>query len=66
LLVSLEFIGRLTNNNISIYRVNVDDDIESMQSKSIKFMSPLKSVLRKEWEENGTLRINRKDGIKTT
>jgi hypothetical protein len=66
LLVSIEFIGRLTNNNISIYRVNVDDDIESMQSKSIKFMSPLKSVLRKEWEENGTLRINRKDGIKTT
>lgn len=42
LLVSIEFIGRLTNKSSSKYRVNVDDVIESMQSKGIKFMSPLK------------------------
>uniref|UniRef100_A0ACD5XL00 Uncharacterized protein n=1 Tax=Avena sativa TaxID=4498 RepID=A0ACD5XL00_AVESA len=42
LLVSIEFIGRLSNKSSSRYRVNVDDVIESMQSKGIKFMSPLK------------------------
>jgi hypothetical protein len=42
LLVSIEFIGRLTNKSSSRYRVNVDDVIESMQSKGLKFMSPLK------------------------
>ena len=42
LLVSIEFIGRLTNKNSSRYKVNINDVIESMQSKGIKFMSPLK------------------------
>ena len=42
LLISIEFIGRLSNQSNSRYRVNVDDVIESMQSKGIKFMSPLK------------------------
>ena len=42
LLVSIEFIGRLTNKRSSRYKVNVNDVIESMQSKGIKFMSPLK------------------------
>lgn len=37
LLVSIEFIGRLTNKISSRYRVNVNDVIEG-----IKFMSPLK------------------------
>jgi len=42
LLVSIEFIGRLTNKSSSRYRVNVNDVIENLQSKGIKFMSPLK------------------------
>ena len=33
ILVSIEFIGRLTNKSSSKYRVNVSDVIESMQSK---------------------------------
>ena len=41
LLVSIEFIGRLTNKSSSRYRVNVNDVIKNMQSKGIKFMSPL-------------------------
>ena len=42
LLVSIEFIGRLTNRSNSRYRVNTNDVIDSMQSKGIKFMNPLK------------------------
>uniref|UniRef100_K3ZF30 Uncharacterized protein n=1 Tax=Setaria italica TaxID=4555 RepID=K3ZF30_SETIT len=42
LLVSIEFIGRLTNRSATKYKVNVNNVIESMQSKGIKFMSPLK------------------------
>ena len=42
MLVSIEFIGRLTNKNSSRYKVNINDVIESMQSKGIKFMRPLK------------------------
>jgi hypothetical protein len=42
LLVSIEFIGRLTNKSSSRYKVNVNDVIENMQSKGIKFMNPLK------------------------
>ena len=42
LLVSIEFIGRLTNRSSSRYRVNVNDVIDSMQTKGIKFMNPLK------------------------
>src|ERR1041385_4321 len=42
LLVSIEFIGRLTNRSNSRYRVNVNDVIHSMQSKGIQFMNPLK------------------------
>lgn len=42
LLVSIEFIGRLTNRSSSRYRVNVNDVIDSMQSKGIKFMNSLK------------------------
>ena len=53
LLVSIEFIGRLSNKSSSRYRVNVDDVIESMQSKGIRFMSPLKisseERAREEW-----------------
>jgi hypothetical protein len=41
LLVSIEFIGRLTNTSMTRYKVNVNDVIQSMQSKGIKFMSPL-------------------------
>ena len=41
-LISIEFIGGLSNKSNSTYRVNVDDVIESMQSKGIRFMSPLK------------------------
>jgi hypothetical protein len=41
LLVSIEFIGRLTNNSRTKYKVNVNDVIQSMQCKGIKFMSPL-------------------------
>jgi hypothetical protein len=40
LLVSIEFVGRLTNRSGS--KVNVNDEIESIKSKEIKFMSPLK------------------------
>jgi hypothetical protein len=39
LLVSIEFIGRLTNK--TKYKVNMNNVIQSMQSKGIKFMSPL-------------------------
>ena len=42
LLVSIEFIGRLTNRSETKYKVNVNNVIESMQSKGIKFMSPMK------------------------
>ncbi|RCV37736.1 hypothetical protein SETIT_8G086700v2 [Setaria italica] len=42
LLVSIEFVGRLTNRSATKYKVNVNNVIESMQSKGIKFMSPLK------------------------
>ena len=42
LLISIEFIGRLSNQSNSRYRVNVDDVIQSMQSKGLRFMSPLK------------------------
>ena len=42
LLVSIEFIGRLINRSNSRYRVNTNDVIDSMQSKGIKFMNPLK------------------------
>ena len=42
LLVSIEFIGRLTNRSGTRYKVNVNNVVESMQSKGIKFMSPLK------------------------
>ena len=42
LLVSIEFIGRLTNKSRTKYKVNVNDVIENMQSKGINFMSPLK------------------------
>jgi hypothetical protein len=41
LLVSIEFIGRLTNRSNSKYRVNIKDVIDSMQSKGIQFMNPL-------------------------
>jgi hypothetical protein len=34
LLVSIEFIGRLTNKTSSRYRVNVDDVIESMRQRA--------------------------------
>jgi hypothetical protein len=39
LLVSIEFFGRLTDKSRSRY--NVNDVIQNMQSKGIKFMSPL-------------------------
>ena len=39
LLVSIEFIGRLTNRSSSRYRVNDNNVINSMQSKGIQFMS---------------------------
>ena len=42
LLVSIEFIGRLTNRRGTRYKVNVNNVIESMQSKRINFRSPLK------------------------
>jgi hypothetical protein len=41
LLVSIEFIGRLINKSRTKYKVNVNNVIQSMQSKVIKFMSPL-------------------------
>jgi hypothetical protein len=41
LLISIEFIGRLTNKSMTIYKVNVNNVIQSMQSKEIKFMSLL-------------------------
>nr|ABG66248.1 hypothetical protein LOC_Os10g40806 [Oryza sativa Japonica Group] len=41
LLISIEFIGRLTNRSASKYKINVNDVIEKMHSKGIKFMSPL-------------------------
>jgi hypothetical protein len=42
LLLSIEFIGRLTNRSGTKYKVNVNNVIESMQSKGIKFISLLK------------------------
>ena len=42
LLVSIKFIGRLTNRSSSRYRVNVNDVIENNAIKRNKFMSPLK------------------------
>nr|AAP53052.1 retrotransposon protein, putative, Ty3-gypsy subclass [Oryza sativa Japonica Group] len=42
LLVSIEFIGRLTNRSASKYKINANDVIENMHSKGITFMSPLK------------------------
>ena len=42
LLVSIEFIGRLTNRSGSKYKININDVIENMHSKGITFMSPLK------------------------
>jgi hypothetical protein len=41
LLISIEFIWMLTNKSRTRYKVNVNDVIQSMQSKGIKFMSPL-------------------------
>jgi hypothetical protein len=41
LLISIEFIRRLTNKSRTRYKVNMNDVIQSMQSKGIKFMSPL-------------------------
>jgi hypothetical protein len=41
LLISIEFSRRLTNKSRTRYKVNVNDVIQSMQSKGIKFMSPL-------------------------
>jgi hypothetical protein len=41
LLVSIEFIGRLTNKSRAKYKVNMNNVIQSMQSKGIKFMNPL-------------------------
>jgi hypothetical protein len=41
LLVSIEFIGRLINKSRTKYKVNMNNVIQSMQSKGIKFMSPL-------------------------
>jgi hypothetical protein len=41
LLISIEFIGRLTNKSRTKYTVNVNNVIQSMRSKGIKFMSPL-------------------------
>jgi hypothetical protein len=41
LLVSIEFIGRLTNKSRTKYKVNVNNVIQSMQSKGIKFMRAL-------------------------
>jgi hypothetical protein len=41
LLLSIEFIGRLTNKSRTKYKVNVNSVIQSMQSKGIKFKSPL-------------------------
>jgi hypothetical protein len=41
LLISIEFIGRLTNKSRTRYKVNINDVIQSMQSKWIKFLSPL-------------------------
>jgi hypothetical protein len=41
LLISIEFTGSLTNKSRTRYKVNVNDIIQSMQSKRIKFMCPL-------------------------
>jgi hypothetical protein len=41
LLLSIESIGRLTNKSKTKYKINVNNVIQSMQSKGIKFMSPL-------------------------
>jgi hypothetical protein len=41
LLVSIEFIEKLTNKSRTKYTVNMNNIIQSMQSKRIKFMSPL-------------------------
>jgi hypothetical protein len=42
LLVSIEFLGKLANRSGTKYKINVNNVIESIQSKGIKFMSPLK------------------------
>jgi hypothetical protein len=64
LLISIEFTRRLTNKSRTRYKVNVNDVIQSMISKGIKFMSPLtigsKERAGKEWSiseliENKTL-----------
>jgi hypothetical protein len=53
LLISIEFIGRLPNKSRTRYKVNVNDVIQSMQSKGIKFMNPLtigsEERAREEW-----------------
>jgi hypothetical protein len=41
LLICIEFIGRLTNKSRTRYEVNVNNVIQNMQPKAIKFMSPL-------------------------
>jgi hypothetical protein len=41
LLVSIEFIGRLKNKSRIKYKVNMNNVIQSMQSKEIKFMGLL-------------------------
>lgn len=51
LLVSIEFIGRLTNRSGTRYKVNVNNVIESMQSKGINFRSPLKISSEERAEE---------------
>jgi len=51
LLVSIEFIGRLTNRSGTRYKVNVNNVIESIQSKGINFRSPLKISSEERAEE---------------
>jgi hypothetical protein len=41
LLISIEFIRRLTNKSRIRYKINVNDVIQSMQLKVIKFISPI-------------------------
>jgi hypothetical protein len=41
LLISIEFIGMLPNKSRTRYKVNVNDVIQNMQLKGIKFISPL-------------------------
>jgi hypothetical protein len=52
LLISIEFIGRLTNKSRTRYKVNVNDVIQNIQSKGIKFMSTLTiGSEERAWEE---------------